>query len=282
MPSSLARIFAVPAGSSAMGTWLPASPLTISLIVPSPPQAITIPRRCSTACRAIVVADAGRGRRREFRGDARIIQNARGLFHIGKAAMPSAPARRVVDQKRVFDFVWHRTVPKITRKRALYNTRWSVDGPPSRRDFHAEKLATPPKRSKRCAKKFAATNIFITCWTIRRFPTRPSTADGPLRELEAEHPELADARFAHAASGRRAARRFSEVRHKTPMVSLDNAFSFEALGEFDRRVRELTGREKVDYVGRAQIRWPEPFAALREAANLCAALRAATAPPAKT
>ncbi len=32
------------------------------------------------------------------------------------------------------------------------------------------------------------------------------------------------------------------------MGSLDNAFSFEALGEFDRRVRELTGREKVDYV----------------------------------
>ena len=32
------------------------------------------------------------------------------------------------------------------------------------------------------------------------------------------------------------------------MVSLDNVFSFEALGEFDRRVRELTGREKVDYI----------------------------------
>src|SRR5208282_3363772 len=41
---------------------------------------------------------------------------------------------------------------------------------------------------------------------------------------------------------------FQEVRHKTPMVSLDNAFSFEALGEFDRRVHELTGREKVDYI----------------------------------
>ena len=32
------------------------------------------------------------------------------------------------------------------------------------------------------------------------------------------------------------------------MVSLDNALSFEALADFDRRVRELTGREKVDYV----------------------------------
>ena len=33
------------------------------------------------------------------------------------------------------------------------------------------------------------------------------------------------------------------------MTSLDNAFSFEALEEFDRRVRELAGRERVDYVG---------------------------------
>jgi DNA ligase (NAD+) len=41
---------------------------------------------------------------------------------------------------------------------------------------------------------------------------------------------------------------FQSVRHKTPMVSLDNALSLEALGEFDRRVRELTGRERVDYV----------------------------------
>ena len=41
---------------------------------------------------------------------------------------------------------------------------------------------------------------------------------------------------------------FQSVRHKVPMASLDNAFSFETLGEFDRRVRELTGRAKVDYV----------------------------------
>ncbi len=32
------------------------------------------------------------------------------------------------------------------------------------------------------------------------------------------------------------------------MISLDNAFSFEDLANFDRRVRELTGREKVEYV----------------------------------
>ena len=32
------------------------------------------------------------------------------------------------------------------------------------------------------------------------------------------------------------------------MISLDNCFSFEDLRDFDRRVRELTGREKIDYV----------------------------------
>jgi DNA ligase (NAD+) len=41
---------------------------------------------------------------------------------------------------------------------------------------------------------------------------------------------------------------FQQVRHSTPMVSLDNAMSFEALAEFDRRVHQLTGREQVDYI----------------------------------
>jgi DNA ligase (NAD+) len=69
-----------------------------------------------------------------------------------------------------------------------------------------------------------------------------------LKELEAEHPELATPDSPTQRVGGAPREGFQEVRHKTPMVSLDNAFSFEALGEFDRRVRELTGREKFDYV----------------------------------
>ena len=38
------------------------------------------------------------------------------------------------------------------------------------------------------------------------------------------------------------------MQHARPMLSLDNAFSYEALGEFDRRVRESSGREKIEYV----------------------------------
>ncbi len=69
-----------------------------------------------------------------------------------------------------------------------------------------------------------------------------------LKELEAQHPELVtpDSPTQRVGGAPRAG--FQEVRHTTPMVSLDNAFSIEALRDFDRRVREITGREKVDYV----------------------------------
>ncbi len=69
-----------------------------------------------------------------------------------------------------------------------------------------------------------------------------------LRELETEHPELLTPDSPTQRVGGAPREGFQNVRHKTPMVSLDNVFSFEGLGEFDRRVRELTGRAAVDYV----------------------------------
>jgi DNA ligase (NAD+) len=69
-----------------------------------------------------------------------------------------------------------------------------------------------------------------------------------LKELEAENPKLATPDSPTQRVGGAPREGFQEVRHRTPMVSLDNAFSFETLGEFDRRVRELTGRNKIDYV----------------------------------
>jgi DNA ligase (NAD+) len=70
-----------------------------------------------------------------------------------------------------------------------------------------------------------------------------------LKELEAGHPELVTPDSPTQRVGGAPREGFQEVRHKTPMVSLDNAFSFEELREFDRRVRQLTGREKIDYIG---------------------------------
>ncbi|MBN1826256.1 MAG: NAD-dependent DNA ligase LigA [Candidatus Eisenbacteria bacterium] len=41
--------------------------------------------------------------------------------------------------------------------------------------------------------------------------------------------------------------RFETVEHAVPMLSLDNTYSAEELGEFDRRIRKLLGRESLDY-----------------------------------
>ena len=69
-----------------------------------------------------------------------------------------------------------------------------------------------------------------------------------LKKLEAEHPELVTPDSPSQRAGGTPREGFTEVRHKTPMVSLDNAFSFEELRAFDRRVREITGREKIEYI----------------------------------
>jgi DNA ligase (NAD+) len=69
-----------------------------------------------------------------------------------------------------------------------------------------------------------------------------------LKELEAANPKLItpDSPSARVAGTPRAG--FQTVRHARPMLSLDNAFSFEALRDFDRRVRQASGREKIEYV----------------------------------
>ncbi len=69
-----------------------------------------------------------------------------------------------------------------------------------------------------------------------------------LKALEAEFPKLVtpDSPTQRVGGAPRAG--FTTVAHKTPMGSLDNAFSFEELANFDRRVRELTGREDIEYV----------------------------------
>jgi DNA ligase (NAD+) len=69
-----------------------------------------------------------------------------------------------------------------------------------------------------------------------------------LKKLEAEHPDLVTPDSPTQRVGGEPREGFQTVRHRSPMVSLDNAYSFEELAEFDRRVRELTGRDKVEYI----------------------------------
>ena len=85
-----------------------------------------------------------------------------------------------------------------------------------------------------------------------------------LKKLEAENPKLVTPDSPTQRVGGVAREGFQQVRHKTPMVSLDNAFSFDELANFDRRVRELTGRRKSRIRHRAQIRRPQHVAHIRK------------------
>jgi DNA ligase (NAD+) len=69
-----------------------------------------------------------------------------------------------------------------------------------------------------------------------------------LKVLEAAHPELASPDSPTQRVGGAPREGFQQFRHSVPMMSLDNAFSFEALGEFNRRVTQTTGRTTVEYV----------------------------------
>jgi len=69
-----------------------------------------------------------------------------------------------------------------------------------------------------------------------------------LRGLEAAHPELVTPDSPTVRVGGAPREGFSTVRHARPMLSLDNAFSYDALREWDRRVREGSGQEKIEYI----------------------------------
>jgi DNA ligase (NAD+) len=69
-----------------------------------------------------------------------------------------------------------------------------------------------------------------------------------LKELEATHPELVTADSPTVRVGGTPREGFQTVRHVRPMLSLDNAFSYDDLRNFDRRVREGIGREEIEYI----------------------------------
>jgi len=66
-----------------------------------------------------------------------------------------------------------------------------------------------------------------------------------LVELEEAHPELRTPDSPTQRVGGAPSGALAEVRHSTPMLSLNNAFSFDELLAFDARVRRLLGDEEV-------------------------------------
>jgi DNA ligase (NAD+) len=69
-----------------------------------------------------------------------------------------------------------------------------------------------------------------------------------LKEIEAAHPELATPDSPTVRVGGTPREGFTTVRHDRAMLSLDNAFSYDALRDWDRRVREGSGREDIEYI----------------------------------
>ena len=68
-----------------------------------------------------------------------------------------------------------------------------------------------------------------------------------LSALEAAHPELAGPDSPTRRVGAPPLAEFPEVRHRSPMLSLANAFDEEAVRAFDRRAREALGVDIIDY-----------------------------------
>jgi DNA ligase (NAD+) len=84
---------------------------------------------------------------------------------------------------------------------------------------------------------------------------RPSISDAEfdrlmneLKRLEAEHPEIVTPDSPTQRVGGTPRKGFATRRHNPPMLSLDNAFSFEELDRFDRRAREVSGRSEIEYI----------------------------------
>jgi DNA ligase (NAD+) len=69
-----------------------------------------------------------------------------------------------------------------------------------------------------------------------------------LKKLEAAHPELITPDSPTQRVGGKPKEGFAKVEHSRPMLSLDNAYNEEELRDWDRRVRELTGQKKIEYV----------------------------------
>jgi DNA ligase (NAD+) len=74
-----------------------------------------------------------------------------------------------------------------------------------------------------------------------------------LRDLEAEHPELVTPDSPTQRVGERPSDDFPSVRHRVPMLSLDNTYSEEELREFERRIFRQVGERPLEYVTELKI-----------------------------
>ncbi len=69
-----------------------------------------------------------------------------------------------------------------------------------------------------------------------------------LKQLENEHSVLITPDSPTQRVGGKAREGVLKARHSSPMLSLDNTYSEDELRNWDRRVRELSGRKEIEYV----------------------------------
>lgn len=69
-----------------------------------------------------------------------------------------------------------------------------------------------------------------------------------LQQLESQHPELVSSDSPTRRVGGKPREGFIKIRHRRPMLSLDNALNEGELRDFDRRVRDLLGAAPYQYV----------------------------------
>src|SRR6266404_2102754 len=65
-----------------------------------------------------------------------------------------------------------------------------------------------------------------------------------LQQIEAKHPDLVTPDSPTQRVGGEPIGSFATVKHREPMLSIDNTYNAEELKEFDRRVRKGLGGEK--------------------------------------
>jgi len=73
-----------------------------------------------------------------------------------------------------------------------------------------------------------------------------------LRRIEEEHPELVTPDSPTQRVGSQLGEQFAKVRHRSPMLSLQNAFDEEEIRAWDKRVRSVAG-DGAGYVGELKI-----------------------------
>src|SRR5262245_54204927 len=74
-----------------------------------------------------------------------------------------------------------------------------------------------------------------------------------LTKLEAEHPELVTPDSPTQRVGGQPITGFKQVKHRQPMLSIDNTYSADELRDFDRSISKMLGGETITYVTELKI-----------------------------